>query len=142
MAVEIRIDPDLRCVFALFVGAVDLDSLMALERGQLEDPRFDPGMHQMVMLPGDCRVTVGSAEFRVFADRPPIFEPEARRAIVAESGVGFGVARMFELIKADSAGHILVTGALDEGCRHVGVPRESVEAALRGFDRGPWQDAV
>ena len=82
-----------------------------------ERPEFSPDYRQLVIFEEAVRFDISSDELRALASEPSEFSKEARRAFVVPGNLGFGIARMFELSKADLAGKIYVTRDLSDAQR-------------------------
>lgn len=50
---------------------------------------------------------------RALVARPALFTPASRRAIIVRSDLGFGMARMYQIFRADEAGAVRVFKDLD-----------------------------
>lgn len=61
------------------------------------DPRFDPGMSQVVDFRGVKLRFVGAEGVRTLATINP-FGPEARRAVLVDSSLIFGLIRMYQAL--------------------------------------------
>ena len=60
-----------------------------------------------------------SAGVRELASRSPVLAHSSRRAIVAPSDLGFGMARMYGALREESGGGVRVFRDLDEARRWV-----------------------
>lgn len=62
---------------------------------------------------------VTSAGVEALAQRPLVLSPESRRAVVVPSQLGFGMARMYELLRQERGGSTRVFRDYDEADRWV-----------------------
>jgi hypothetical protein len=87
---------------------VDGDSAL---RNDLE---FDPAFYQLLDLSKADGSEVTADGVRALASRPPLFSSSARRALVVRSDLGFGMSRMFELLREGKSGEVRVFRDIDE----------------------------
>ena len=95
-----RIDTDRGLAEIRFSGDLSPDEVYAAFQELAERPDFRPEMSVL----SDHTAAVGTTDWsaeavRFLARRLPLFEGRARRAFVMETKVGFGLARMFELVR-------------------------------------------
>ena len=134
MSFRFVVCPETHAVLAVAGDVLDVAALVDVARSTVDHPDFQSTMRQLVFIPASSEVRLSGADLRAFAERPPIFAPSSRRAIVAEpASVGFGVSRMFEIMKDGLAGEILVTSDVTEACRHVDLDMRDVDALLAGL---------
>ena len=89
-----RIDRDRRLVVITYMGAITLDDIRAIQRLSKQDPSFDPTFTVLFDgLSADFSALTAD-DLRKIARHPPM-EPGARRAFVVNSGVNYGLVRMF-----------------------------------------------
>jgi hypothetical protein len=93
---EIRKAPDIRAGFSLLIDLQDADG-----RG------------------------VTSAGVQALADAPLVFSAEAQRAVVVPSDLGFGMARMYEMLREEGSGRMRVFRDRGEARRWLGLDEES-----------------
>ncbi len=62
---------------------------------------------------------VTSAGVKAIAERPLVLSPESRRAVVVPSELGFGMARMYELLRQNRGGGTRAFRDYDEALRWV-----------------------
>ena len=63
--------------------------------------------------------TVTRAGVQALVERPLVLSPESRRAVVVPSDLGFGMARMYELLRQNRGGATRVFRDYDEARRWV-----------------------
>jgi hypothetical protein len=78
------------------------------------DPEFDPAFYQLLDLSKADGSEVTADGVRALASRPPLFSSSARRALVVRSDLGFGMSRMFELLREGKSGEVRVFRVIDE----------------------------
>lgn len=122
--IRFRTDAERGVRIATFHGCVDGDELLRAYQAQLDLPSYDASLDDLVDLRAIERLDVSATEMR---DLMALFSSvdalghATRLAIVAPGDLGYGLGRMYEMMR---------TGAAEE----VGVFREMDEA----FD---WLDA-
>ncbi len=77
------------------------------------DPRFRPDYDQLVDLRDARGREVTAQGVQALVARPAEFAPTSRRAIVIRSDLGFGMARMYEILRGGQAGDVRVFKDLD-----------------------------
>jgi hypothetical protein len=77
-------------------------------------PEFQPDFDQLIDMREAVGAKVTTDGIRALAHKPPLFSPESRRAIVVLTDLGFGMARMFELLREGKSGEIRVFRDLAE----------------------------
>ncbi len=95
-------DPESRMVRCRAWGTLSNEDLRDHYAKMAADPQFAPGYCQLGDLSGVVALTADSATIAEVASRP-VFDAEARRAIIAPSDAAYGVSRMFA-IYAERAG--------------------------------------
>jgi hypothetical protein len=85
------------------------------------DPRFDRNASQLVDLRAASGAEVTERGVRALVERPPEFAATSRRAIVVPSDLGFGMARMYELLRGGDAGEVRVFRDIDAAKEWLGV---------------------
>ena len=82
---------------------------------------FRPDFDQIIDTRGADGTAITADAIRSLTQRPGIFSKESRRAVVADTDFGFGMARMFELLRGEEAGEIRVFRDLVEAERWLGL---------------------
>jgi hypothetical protein len=114
-----KIDKERRLVMTTGFGVVTRQDLLEHQNKLLADPDFDPTFSQLMDFGHMTKLEVTAADIRFFSERN-IFAENARRAIVVGDDVGFGLARMFEMLR-DGKGEkgIRVFRRLEDGLEWV-----------------------
>ena len=100
MAYKYSIDHSKRRVEISFEGELSLQDINGLREDTRDDPQFDPAYDQLI----DGRnitslQAVGSEQVKALAtNRAGVHEDGARRVFVVNTDLGFGFARMFQLL--------------------------------------------
>jgi hypothetical protein len=97
-----KIDKEHRLVMTTGSGVFDLATALAHQDQLMSDPDFDPCYYQLLDLTQITKVDISPEDLRKIAERS-VFWPCSRRAILVTNDVGFGFARMFEMLR-ESAG--------------------------------------
>jgi hypothetical protein len=113
MAWSYEIDPARRRVRVRVVGSLCDQDLVDGDAELRGDPEFDPAYDQLVDLREAEGSAVSSEGVWELANRPPLFLPTSRRAILVATDLGFGMARMFEMMRGEKSGVIRVFESLD-----------------------------
>lgn len=101
--VTYRIDPDRRLVVVTYIGAVTLDDIRTSQQMARADPAFDPGF--AVLMDGlHADFSALSAEDLAKIARTTPSVRGGRRAIVVNTQLNYGLARMFSSI-SEAQGH-------------------------------------
>jgi hypothetical protein len=99
MPLSYVIDKQQRLVVASFWGACTMSDALELRRQILKDDNFDPNFAQLTDLSAVTSINVRPGEVRMLAWMSP-FSPDSRRAIVADSQLTFGLARIYETLRS------------------------------------------
>ena len=78
------------------------------------DPEFDPAYYQLLDLTEADGSEITAAGVRALASQLPLFSSSARRALVVRSDLGFGMGRMFELLREGKSGEVRVFRVIEE----------------------------
>jgi hypothetical protein len=97
-----KIDKERRIVMTSASGPLTLADALSHQQRLVSDPDFDPTFSQLMDLSHITAVDVNAADIRILA-QANVFAPTSHRAILITSDVGFGLARMFEVLR-ESAG--------------------------------------
>jgi hypothetical protein len=99
MPIRYRIDRKKRLVECVLSGFITADHVLEFDLQIVRDPGFDPAFSQLI----DCTAIEGTdvtpARMRVLAEESP-FSATSRRALVAESPLGFGLSRVYEIVRS------------------------------------------
>jgi hypothetical protein len=102
MGISYRIDPARRRVYVMASGPITGADFFQAQQRLIEDPAFQPTFSQLFDLIDTEEVEVSANQIGALAERTA-FVRGARRAIVVNRPLLFGLARMFGLM-ADATG--------------------------------------
>jgi len=94
MAAYFRIDKERRLVMTTAAGVFTFADGLAHQERLTTDPDFDPSFSQLMDLTHVTKIEFGSEDVRRLAQRS-VFAPDARRAILVNCDVIFGLAQKF-----------------------------------------------
>jgi hypothetical protein len=90
-----------RLVLSAASGVFTLTDALAHQDRLLKDPKFDPRYSQLINFTQTVSVKLSADDIRKLAERR-VFWPCARRAILVADDLGFGFARMFEMLRGEA----------------------------------------
>jgi hypothetical protein len=109
-----KIDKAHKLVMTTASGVFNLADGLAHQDQILKDPDFDPNYSQLVNFTNASKVDLSADDVRRLAERR-VFWQCARRAILVADDLGFGFARMFEMLREDTGdNNIRVFRSLDD----------------------------
>jgi hypothetical protein len=111
------IDTERKIVFVVIDGDLDDETLISLDDEFRSNPEIKGTYDQVLDLRKARGPAVSSEAVRELARREPFFDPTARRAVVVETALGFGLARLYQGAREDRAGDIRVFRDMDEATR-------------------------
>lgn len=113
MPATYRIDSDRGVVITTLQGRVTDRDLADHQRQVRADPAFHPGLDQLVdgRAITEVRVTSGGVRAVAVSD---YFAEGTRRALVMDSDVAYGMARMFEMLRASGPEEVRVFRTIGE----------------------------
>ena len=106
---------------AVLHGEVTDDDMVEADVALRSHPDFRPDFDQLVVGVNVEKFTVTREGIRKLTANDPLFSGASRRAIVAPTQVGFGMARMFELSRGGQAGEVQVFRSEDEALEWLGL---------------------
>lgn len=110
-----KIDKERRLVMSTGFGVVTKQDILDHQEKLIADPNFDPTYSQLLDFAHMTKMDVKAEDVKLLADRN-VFAPNARRAIVVPDDVGYGMARMFEMLREGKGEFgIRVFRTLEEG---------------------------
>jgi hypothetical protein len=120
-----KIDKAHNLVMTTASGVFNLTDGLAHQDQILKDPDFDPSYGQLLNFTNATRVDLSAEDVRRLAERR-VFWQCARRAILVGDDLGFGFARMFQMLR-ESAGDqsIRVFRSLDDALEWI-LPDKAV----------------
>ncbi|MBW2287885.1 MAG: hypothetical protein JRG80_05145 [Deltaproteobacteria bacterium] len=116
MSWHYKIDVPNRLVRTHVDGTLTDADLIDGDSALRNDPEFDPAYFQLLDLREADGSEVTAVGIRALASRPPLFTSSARRALVVQTDLGFGMGRMFELLREGKSGEVRVFRSLEEAC--------------------------
>jgi len=121
MPATYRLDLTNRVVWSLAWGALTDEELQAHSKTLRADPRFEAEFRQLQDLTGvDTSAVTSSGLTRLTQMNP--FGKRARRAVLVSSDVAFGLARMHEQMRGDSADELQVFRDRAAALEWLGLP--------------------
>ena len=120
MPAEFKIDDERGLIVSRAFGRVTDEDLQRHQQVLRADAAFDPRYDQLWDFLDVTEIAVSDEAIREFA-RARSFEPEARRALVAGSDLGFGLARMFATLHDDAPEEVQVFRSLEEARAWLGT---------------------
>ena len=119
MRVRREIDPAQRVVTLGISGDLDDDGLLALAAELRRDPEVNPDFAFLIDLREASGRAVTTDGVRALIAQPLVLSPDSRRAVVVPSDLGFGMARMYEMLREDRGGAARAFRDFDEARRWV-----------------------
>jgi len=119
MPVERRIDPAGRVVILTVTGDIDDRDLLGLADHLEDEPRVDPDFSLLIDLREAHGQKVTSAGVYRLVERTLIMSATSRRAVVVDSDLGFGMTRMYEMLRTNRGGAPRVFRDYDDALRWV-----------------------
>lgn len=98
MPVSYEIDKQRRLVVCTVTGVCTADDVLGFHKQILNDSDFDPRFCQLVDGTGITKTDITPSRMRTLAEGSP-FLLTSRRAFVAESPLGFGLSRVYEIVR-------------------------------------------
>jgi len=93
-----KIDKERRVVISSGSGVVTLADGMAHQQRLLNDPDFDPSFSQIADFAQITQFEISASDLEKLAEKN-IFSAQSRRALIVPTDVGFGLGRMFEIMR-------------------------------------------
>jgi len=115
-----RIDSQRRTIFSTAKGVLQDDDLRSHQSEVLADVEFDRGFDQLWDFREVERVEVSTAMLGALASARS-YEAGVKRAMVAPSDLGFGMARMFQMLHDHAPEEIQVFRSMEEAEAWLGL---------------------
>lgn len=131
MPVSYLIDRDRHLVTLRVVGDLDEAMIRDVERNLTADPAYDRDFDHILDVREGRNLIGSSAVLREMAARP-IVNPGVRRAIVTESLLAYGMARLFQAVH-DAMGlqdEIRIFRGMDEAHAWLATPRKGATRSV------------
>lgn len=94
-----KIDKERGLILASGSGPLTFAEGLAYQGRMLNDPDFDPSFSQIADFSQFSSFDLTAADVRKLAERT-LFAADSRRAFIVPNDVSFGLARMFEMMRA------------------------------------------
>lgn len=98
MPVSYEIDKQRRLVVCTATGVCTAEEVVGFREQLLSDRDFDPSFSQFVDATGLGRAEISPEQVRSLGEQSP-FSANSRRALVAESDLGFALLRVYEIVR-------------------------------------------
>jgi len=98
MPVSYEIDKEECLIVCTATGVCTLADVVRFREQLRADPDFDPTFCQLVDATGMTRAEVSPEQVRSLAEQSP-FSVNSRRALVAGNDLGFGLLRVYEIVR-------------------------------------------
>ena len=119
METQLQVDGAARVVIVTVIGVLGDAELQGLGDQLEKNPEVAPDFALLIDLRQADGKTVTSAGVRSLATRALVFSQASRRAVVVPSDLGFGMARMYEMLREGRGGGMRVFRDYDEARRWV-----------------------
>ncbi len=123
MPISYRVDEELGIFIVTLRGALTDEELLETTKRMIDDPAKRPGLHELVDAQDVQLREASSSAVRQVAElfaAGPRPEKGVRVAFVAPADAAFGVARMYEALRQQSAAEFRVFRAMDEALAWLG----------------------
>jgi hypothetical protein len=120
LPVTYTIDPERRVVLSEVTGLVTAEDFLEQGKRLAEDPAFDATFDQILDLRGATQVEMPTPALKGMAGLR-LFGSGSRRALVAERDLTFGLARMYESLRADAPESIKTFRTMEEARSWLGL---------------------
>jgi hypothetical protein len=104
MRIVRKTDSAARVVVLMVSGEIGDSELMALADELEMAPDVEPDFSLLIDLRQANGRNVTRRGVEALAQRPLVLSPDSRRAVVVPSSLGFGMARMYELLRQEGGG--------------------------------------
>ena len=119
MQVERTIDPGTRVVVLTVSGEIGDAELLRLGDELAETPELESDFALLIDLRQARGEKVTTAAVYRLVERPLVLSAESRRGVVVPTNLGFGMARMYEMLRKNRGGSPRVFRDYDEALRWV-----------------------
>jgi len=136
MPIAYTIDPVRSIVLSRAWGVVTDRDLLAHVRALAADPRFKPHFNQLYDCRGVTDVEVSSSGIKDLAKLNP-FGVGARRAVVVNRDITYGMARMYQMTREPSTDELEVFRDWDSALEWLGIAHEKAEVLSALFKAPP-----
>jgi hypothetical protein len=119
MHIERTIDPAARVVILTVSGDIGDSELLRLADELAETPEVESDFALLIDLRQARGAKVSTAGVYRLVERGLVLSPGSRRAVVVPTNLGFGMARMYEMLRKNRGGSPRVFRDYDEALRWV-----------------------
>jgi len=119
MRVSREVDRTRRIVILGVSGELDDEGLLRLVAELQKDPEVTPNFALLIDLREASGLAVTGNGVRALVAQPLVLSPISRRAVVVPTDLGFGMARMYEILREHRGGGIRAFRDFDEAQRWV-----------------------
>ena len=119
MEIERKTDATTRVVVLRVSGEMGDRELVSLADELANARDVEPDFSLLIDLREVNGKSVTSAGVKALVERPMVLSPESRRAVVVPTQLGFGMARMYELLRQNRGGATRAFRDYDEAQRWV-----------------------
>ncbi len=116
MPASYRIDVERRMIFSTATGVVTDEDLRGHRERILADPDFGASFDQLWNFQDAAKIDISATAVRQLA-RARSYEPGVKRAIVTPSDLGYGLARMFQILHDEAPEDLRVFRDLEEAMK-------------------------
>jgi hypothetical protein len=99
MPISYEIKRESRLVVCTGFGVVTADEVLQVHDQIVKDEDFEPSFSELVDATAITSTTVTPSSMRMLAESSP-FSPDSRRALVADSPLGFGLWRVYQTVRS------------------------------------------
>lgn len=99
-----KIDKERRLVMCSGTGVFNLEEALTYRARLLADRDFDPSYSQLLDFTHITRFDLTGSDLRQLAQDDP-FSSDSRRAFLVTSDLGFGLGRMYEILRESNGEH-------------------------------------
>ena len=99
MPISYEINRETRLVVCTGFGVVTDDEILQVHEQMVKDANFDSSFSELVDADAITSTTVTPSSMRMLAESSP-FSPDSRRALVADSPLGFGLWRVYQIVRS------------------------------------------
>jgi hypothetical protein len=99
MPISYEIKKESRLVVCTGFAVVTADEVLQVHDQIVKDEDFEPSFSELVDATAITSTTVTPSSMRMLAESSP-FSPDSRRALVADSPLGFGLWRVYQTVRS------------------------------------------
>src|SRR5262245_12841989 len=103
MNVDKQINQEQRLVIFTITGRLTDDGLLGIADVIEKDPAISPDFGWLIDLRMSDGIKITTDGVRKMAARPLALSVDSRRAVVVPRGLGYGMARMYQMLRGDGA---------------------------------------